>query len=257
MPSSNKTRKSQRRTSSPRRIFANDPLYQAMEKGDVLWGDLMYNLDHAAKGSRKSSKSSRGSSKPRRISPNPEKEMLEGYKTPELRLRKDIYENFPVIVNEIGPNLYEIVWNEKNIEEWRKTKALSWEEYQEYELYSEYRLFHALRKHADRYELLPTRRAAQIAIFRMKMEEPSFRGPKLMRLNDIKNHFPVVWNKVDGRAGETTYAIVLRGDYQRKTAKANVKATEKALVDALRASPAWKVLAAVGDETCRIEMKHE
>jgi hypothetical protein len=81
-----------------------------------------------------------------------------------------------------------------------------------------------------------------------------------MRLNDIKAHFPIVWHKVDGRAGETTYAIELRGDFMRKTAKAEVAATTAALLEALRASRAWTVMSATannGGAVCRIEMNHE
>jgi hypothetical protein len=76
-------------------------------------------------------------------------------------------------------------------------------------------------------------------------------------LNDIKENFPVVWGKVEGRRGESTYAITLRGDFKRRVGRAAAAKEHARLVDALSHSPAWKVLPPVGDEDCRIEMKHD
>lgn len=252
MPSS--TRKSK----SPKRVlFGDDPILKALAEGEVLWGDLMVGLNDGA-AERPRVAPTRKSPSPRLVSPNPERNALQGFRTPDLRLRKGIYENFPVVVNELSNGLYEITWNKKNIEDWRKQRAMSWDEFQEYELYSELRLIHSLRKHADRYELMPPTNKDQIVRIRMLEAEPVFRGPKLMRLNDIKAHFPIVWHKVEGRAGETTYGLELRGDFLRKVSKAEAAEVQKGLMEALRASRAWMVLPpAEKGEACRIEMKHE
>lgn len=233
---------------------------KALADGKVQWGDIMLNLEEGLPPrSKKSTPTRKRKSSPgmRAISPNAERNALEGFQIPDLRLRKGIYENFPVVVNELGGGLYEIKTHTKHMEEWRKERSMSWEEYQEYELWFELRLLHSLRKHADRYELLPPTNKDQIVRIRMIAEEPVFKGPKLMRLNDIKTHFPVVWHKVEGRAGETTYAIELRGDFMRKASKAEVGNVMGGLLEALRASRAWTVLPAKGDGVCRIEMKHE
>lgn len=182
---------------------------------------------------------------------------MEGFHTPDLHLRKGIYDNFPVIVNELRSGVYEIKWNNKLLKEWRASKPESWDEYQEYEAWTEFRLLHSLRRHARIYELLPAEKEDQIVLFKMRGEAPMYRGPRLLRLNDIKEHFPVVWHKVEGRAGESSYAIELRGDFQRRVGAAEVERATSALLDALRHSPAWKVLPPVGKEVCIIEMKHE
>lgn len=249
-----------RKSKSPKiNFFGNDPLMMALAKGEVLWGDLMMDLEvGTTRHPMKSKSPTRKSSKPRLITPNAERNALEGFKTPNLQLRKGIYENFPVIVNEVGAGVYEIKWHVKNLADWRKERAMSWEEYQEYELFSELRLIHSLRKHADRYELMPPTNKDQIVRFKMLGAEPVFRGPKLMRLNDIKTHFPVVWHKVEGRVGETTYGLELRSDFMRKASKTEAAAVQQGLLDALRASRAWTVLpSGEKGEVCRIEMKHE
>lgn len=244
--------------------FWDDPVLRALNDDNVLWGDLMLDLEEGPAAAPRARQTRKSKSKSKSASPKAlsyhSSNMLKGFKTPDLRLRKGIYENFPVVVNDLGGNIYEITWHKKNLEDWRKERAMSWDEFQEYELYCEYRLVHSLRKHADRYELMPTTNKDQIVRFKMILAEAAFRGPKLMRLNDIKTHFPVVWHKVEGRVGETTYAIEVRGDFMRKASKAEAAAMREALMEALRASRAWAVLAAKPDDgaaVCRIEMKHE
>jgi hypothetical protein len=77
-------------------------------------------------------------------------------------------------------------------------------------------------------------------------------------LNDITTHFPgvVVWKAVAGRAGESTYALTVRGDFQRRAPAAEARRTLDALMAALRASTFWTVLAPAGDEFVRLEMRH-
>jgi len=252
----NKTRKSPKK---PSLLFKNDPLLLAMNEGKILWGDLMVSEDkkRAKTRSASKSKSPKSSSKPKALSPHWEEDVMEGFRTPDLRLRKGIYENFPVIVNEVRPGVYEVKWNKKVMKEWRQVRPESWDEYQEYEAWTEFRLLHSLRRHDRIYELMPAEKDDQILLFKMRGEAAAYKGPRLMRLNDIKEHFPVVWHKVGGRAGETTYAIELRGDFQRRAGAAEVARTREALLDALRHSPAWKVLPAAGPEVAQIEMKHE
>jgi hypothetical protein len=259
MPNSankNKTRKSPNKFSL---FFKQDPLLKAMNEGKILWGDLMMNEDKKRTKTRSASKSksANSSSKVKSISPHWEEDVMEGFRTPDLRLRKGIYEHFPVIVNEVRPGVFEVKWNNKILKEWRQVRPESWDEYQEYEAWTEFRLLHSLRRHDRIYELMPAEKDDQIVLFKMRGEATAYKGPRLMRLNDIKEHFPVVWHKVDGRISETTYAIELRGDFKRRAHPTEINATQKALLNALNHSPAWKVLPAVGSEVAQIEMKHE
>ena len=88
---------------------------------------------------------------------------------------------------------------------------------------------------------------------------PAFVGPRLVKLNDIKEYFPVVWRKVDGRPGKSTYAIELFGKKITEMSRAVGHDVRKEVTDnllaALRASNSWTVLAPVEREVCRIEIK--
>jgi hypothetical protein len=232
----------------------NNALLKAMAEGKILWGDLIVS-------NNKKHKTRKSKSPARAISPNYEAEMLEDFRVPDLRLRKGIYDNFPVIVNEVRPGVYEIKWHMKKLKEWRGVKPETWDEYQEYEAFTEFRLLHSLRKYNSIYELLPAEHEGQIVLFRMKeaINTPRYNGPRLMRLNDINKYFPnmVIWNKVDGRIGESTYSIKIRDDFVRRVGPKNIVRAEHDLMEALRNSPAWLVLNGDKGELCRIEMKHE
>jgi hypothetical protein len=89
---------------------------------------------------------------------------------------------------------------------------------------------------------------------------PAFRGPELKKLNDITTFFPgiVVWKKVDGRKGESTYALSIRNDFQRRTDAKTARLALGDLEAALRASRFWGVLApADKSEFLRLEMRHD
>jgi hypothetical protein len=278
----NKTKKSPLRN-----LLKNDPILAKMWEGKLLWGDIERNIARNASKKKKASPK-KANSPHSRNSPNSPNayymanDALENFKIPDLAMRKGIWTHFPVIVNEIGANLYEVVWHQANLKEWRASRPATWDEWMEYEAYTEIRLLHALRAHGDRYEILPPVTPLQILTFRQRgvaAEGAAVRAgagaaapapaapvaaaarrnvPVLRRLNDIKEHFPILWDKVPGRAGETTYKIQIRGDFQRKNPPAVVESTRTALIGALVASPAWTVLpAGHAAEVCRIEMKHE
>jgi len=275
----NKTKKSPLRN-----LTKNDPIFAKMWENKLLWGDIEYNM--ARNAARNASKKKKAPPK-KANSPNSPNayymanDALENFKIPDLAMRKGIWTHFPVIVNEIGANLYEVVWHQANLKAWRDSRPATWDEWMEYEAYTEIRLLHALRAHGDRYEILPPVTPLQILTFRQRgvAVEGAAAGagagaaapaapavaaaarrnvPVLRRLNDIKEHFPILWGKVPGRAGETTYKIQIRGDFQRKNPPAVVESARTALIGALVASPAWTVLpAGHAAEVCRIEMKHE
>jgi len=82
--------------------------------------------------------------------------------------------------------------------------------------------------------------------------------PVLRKLNDIKEHFPVVWHAVPGQHGKSTYALEIFGKKLREMSTAagrNVSNEVTAhLMTALHASKAWHVLPSAGKELCRLEM---
>ena len=251
-----KTRKSK---TELEKIINADPILAKMAEGKLLWGDIM--------GSPKKGSPTRKSPKkasPKSESPSQEKNALEDWNIPDLRQRKGIWENFPVILDRIrshgGKDRYALLWHRTNLREWRVERSATYDEYMEYEAYAEYRLFHALRAHNHLYNVLPPENDKQIAILEMISESPKHnsRLPVLRRLNDIKEHFPVVWHPVEGRAGKSTYALELHGKKVRDiSAEAGRNMTadiKRDLLAALGASAAWKLLPSVGGEVCRLEI---
>jgi hypothetical protein len=188
---------------------------------------------------------------------------LENFETPNLKALKGIWETFPVIVEPAGPKKFSVRWHRKNLDAWRSSRTKSWDEAMEYELFSELRLLHSLRKHPELYKLHKPSGRDEIVVIEVigdvVLPAPAFKGPELRRLNDITKFFPgvVVWNPVDGRAGETTYALKVRGDFARKHKGAEGRATLADLEAALRASKFWAVLPGRADEMLRLEMRHD
>jgi hypothetical protein len=260
-----------RRASAAVNAFAADPLFEAMMRGDLMWGDLLMNAPNAA----------RSSSSRRRSPATSVNSVFENFATPDLRLKKFIWEHFPVVLEEIttrnGSEKHAVKWHRKNLEEWRSTRTNSWEEAMEYQLFSELRLLHSLRKHADLYKLHPPRNAGEIVIIEVLGGAPAAKRaespkgaraaaaaaapvPALRKLNDITTFFPgvVVWKKVDGRKGESTYALSIRGDFIKRTDDKTARVVLRDLEAALRASRFWSVLpAGERSEYLRLEMSHD
>ena len=224
-----------------------------------------------------------------------EEEMLENWSVPDLTLRKGIWENFPVSLVKIddndGTDRYAVVWHRKNLEEWARTRAESFDEYMEYDAWSEWRLRYALDAHSRKYIVEEPRDDDMILVIAMVhtpkdadsaeksasvvttasdptpvvaevvAEAPSkFRDvPKLTRLNDIKNNFPVVWHETPCKTGGKVYAIELFGKKIKELSiTAGYDVTEEIsgrLMAALKGSPSWKVLCAESPrEFCRIKL---
>ena len=145
-----------------------------------------------------------------------EDEALDGWKVPDLRLRKNIWENFPVSVIPIsGTNgsRYAVEWNHGKLNSWRTERTESFEEAMEYEAYCESRLLYALRKHNKQYIVEEPETEEQICVLTMVQKEVSndsssmcesvatacsvtSDGVLVLRTPyDISKHFPVTWIK--------------------------------------------------------------
>lgn len=273
--------RSSTRSSPPRAAsdwFGFDPIVEAMARGDLKWSDLIMDVDPKYK---YKSRSPASKSPPRPRAPagspvsapySPFDDVFEGFKTPDLRLRKFIYETFPVVLEEIpsrnGTEKYAVKWHRKNLEEWRSTRTESFEEAMEYQLFSELRLIHSLRQHPRLYALHEPRTKDEIIVIEMlgparaparAPAAKAFAGPELRKLNDITTHFPgtVVWSKVEGRKGESTYAFTIRGDFERKHKGAAAREILARLEAAMGASRFWTVIAPARGEFLRVEMRHD
>jgi hypothetical protein len=132
--------------------------------------------------SRSKSKTRRSRSRSKSASPKTstgyplgsmEHDALWNYRIPDLRLRKGIWENFPVVLNKIddgdGTERYAIRWisDKKRFEDWRKA-ANSYNMYQDYKDFQIIRLEHAIAAHPRQYILEPARDASMIAVIAMR-----------------------------------------------------------------------------------------
>ena len=265
-----------RASASTRGSLMAEPLFEAMGRGNLKWGDLLLNAPAAAGKARSSARSARSPA----TSVN---SVFENFVTPDLRQKKFIWEHFPVVLEEItvrnGSEKYAVKWHRKNLEEWRSSRTTSWDEAMEYQLFSQLRLLHSLRKHPHLYKLHAPRNTGEIVIIEIvggaKRAEspkraptaapaapaaPAAAVPVLKKLNDITTFFPgvAVWKKVEGRKGESTYALAVRGDFMRRTDDKTMRVVLRDLEAALRGSRFWSVLApADKSEFIRLEMKHD
>lgn len=264
MPSkSNSTRKNN--SKSPKKSLSNifnNPMFAAMERGNLKWGNILASPKGSAKASRNTRKNSHRSSES--AMPNE----LENWTMPNLTLRKGIWENFPVTLTPLGDNdgteRYAVEWHKKNLREWRDARSASYDEWMEYQAFAEFRLIHALRAYAHKYTIEPPRNKDQILVLAMVHSGPREaaagpRVPVLRKLNDIKEHFPVVWHPVPGVPGKSTYALELFGKKIREMSAAVghdvTKEVKENLLRALRASAAWTVLpAGAAGEVCRLQI---
>ncbi len=282
-------------------LWKNDPVMKELIKGERMWGNIIYNANRGRSKSRGRSTSSARSttlahSIHRRLptwahtlDPYFQEQVLDllqwesdetylgsklntPWKVPDLRTRKAIWENFPVIVNKIDSedhtDRYEILWHEDHLKEWY-TRALSFNEVNNYKFFSEYRLLYSLAKHTKQYHLEPPTKENQIAILAMvhtgersttrkQSRSPSSNNrnrtrknaiPTLRRLNDIKEHFPfVLWNEVEGKEGTKTYELGINSKSE------HAKKEEDRLMSALKASKFWHVLPSKQKKFCRLEM---
>ena len=240
----------------------NDPLVQAMKRGNIRWGDLM--VDENA------TRPPPSPVKPK--SPTIENIALKNWSMPNLTMRKGIWEHFPVTLVPLeehdGTERYAIEWHRKHLRDWASAHSASEAKQMEYQAYTEFRLLHALEAHPHKYTVEFPRKKDQIAVIAMVHGGPKaapraapsakVSGPVLRKLNDIKEHFPVVWHAVPGKPGKSTYALELFGKKLREMSTAvgrNISGEVTAQhMAALRASDAWHVLPSGGKELCRLEM---
>jgi len=103
-------------------------------------------------------------------------EILEDYTVPILKQRKDIWETFPVVLRKLdttdGVDRYEVLWHNKNLNDWQHSRPTSWDEYMEYPRWCEVRLRYALKKHPRLYKVLKPRNPSQLMVIEMVFNKP-------------------------------------------------------------------------------------
>lgn len=140
-------------------LMMTDPWYARLSDPTQLWGDIMfdYEVAHPTVASA--------------VLDEDVDDILDGYIVPDLRMRKGIWENFPVDVVAIrsadDTERYRISWNMARLEEMRVTEPKSMEEWMEYEDWCYGRLMYSLGKYSNKYTVEPALNDSMICIIAM------------------------------------------------------------------------------------------
>jgi hypothetical protein len=253
-----------------------DETMQKLIAGELAWGNIIDSPPPKRAATRRNStKSKRSSSASTRktpshslktpVAPPPSpwsavpstgSRILSKFETPRIRDPRDLLEHFPIdLLNIRDSDVIAIVWNNKLLKQWKNERPSSYNEHLEYEMYTEYRLVHTLRQHKELFEILAPKRDDEIV--RIRFHRPRSPPVRLVRREDIYKQFPVIVDRREGRPGEATFGIILRGDFKRGHSHEQVARMTADLMRALHASKFWKVLPAErDDEISRIEMAH-
>jgi hypothetical protein len=255
-----------------RNWLAGDETMKKLMEGKVAWGDIIESPSKRGASRRRKSSAktastrktpSRSPSTPKAPHPSPwssvpstGSRILSKFETPRIRDPRDLLEHFPIDLLRVrDSDIIAIVWNDKLLKQWKNERPSSYNEHLEYEMYTEYRLVHTLRQHKELFEILAPKRNDEIV--RIRFNRPRTPPVRLVRREDIYKQFPVIVDRRDGRPGESTFAIMIRGDFKRSHSRDEVARMTADLMRSLYASKYWKVLPAEhDDEICRIEMSH-
>jgi len=162
--------------------LSNDPVYNLLASGEMLWGDIadLCIPATAVKTTETTVEAVVAGEESDSVPVGPaedgfyyidEWDLFHNWDMPDLKLRKNIWENFPVsllpLPNTDGTDRYSIVWHEKNLRDWRTTRCQSMDEHECYEEFCRARLLRALEAHAHKYRVEPAHGHRQICVIAM------------------------------------------------------------------------------------------
>ena len=143
--------------------------FEQLMNAKIQWGDIKAN-DPKANTPKKHVATPHPLHDDKKVDKENE-EMLEDFKVPDLRLRKDIYTRFPVVLRDFpsgdGVERYAIEWDSRKYEAARQS-ADSKDEYDDFDFYTVWRLIYSLRLKHDLYTIEPPRNSKEICVIAMK-----------------------------------------------------------------------------------------
>jgi hypothetical protein len=166
--------------------LTSEEFMAAMNSGDVCWGDLCMDAPMTSFVEEDE---------------EPIRELEYGwdFEYPALKLRKDIWTNFPVTVEIIGTGAdgaerHAVCWHRKNFKEWRETRPETYDEWMNYEDITAFRLMKCLEASTS-WTVEETADPNVIAILRMNFEAPA--APALAKVaeEDEEDDFITVFAK--------------------------------------------------------------
>ena len=178
----------------PTLVLLDDPFFLAMESGKIQWGDLMA-MDAAAITTELTKKDERVVEW--WLDEYKTAERLEGWEVPDLTLRSDIEEHFPVVLqslpaSEDGRERFVVTFDADRVDAWAAAHAESHDEYSEYAEWVQTRLIFALRQYSHKYRLESEGGDDHVAIF--GMSHPSAARRARAAIPTLRG-FPVSWDR--------------------------------------------------------------
>lgn len=179
---------------APTLVLLEDPFFLAMEAGRIQWGDLMTMTTEKIK---------------TEFIVDDERviewwtdeyqtaERLADWEVPDLTLRSDIEEHFPVVLqalpaSEDGRERFVVKFDDR-LHMWAETRAESYDEHDEYADWVQTRLIFALRQYSHKYRMESEGSADHVAIF--AMAHPSAAARRARAAIPTLRGFPVSWDR--------------------------------------------------------------
>ena len=213
--------------------FPSDPILDAMNNHDYLWGDILLGRSPLTK----------------------------PWIQPLLLTRKDIWTHYPVTVvplgsDENGAECHAIEWHRTHLTRWMDLWSVPRSIVYE-------RLMLSL-KESKKWFVDPARNRSMICVIRMRFATPKPQStltktyPSLTCLNDIKQYYPVVWHLQETKSDYPVYSVELYGNILKKMSQMGKDMSQRVkneLYAALKASSSWIVLHSEHPrEVCRLMM---
>ena len=180
-------------------VMQDDPFFLAMDSGKIQWGDLM-SLDAAA-----APAAAAAEERDERIvewwtAEYKTAERLEGWEVPDLTLRSDIEEHFPVVLqslpaSEDGRERFVVTFDTDRVDEWAVTRAESQDENTEYADWVQTRLVFALRQYSHKYRVESEGGEDSDHVVIFGMAHPSAAARRARAAIPTLRNFPVSWDR--------------------------------------------------------------
>ena len=181
-----------------------DPFFLALESGAFSWSDLVEESAFVSKALEVLKTLGEGETTDERVvewwtDEYKTTERLANYEVPDLTLRSDITDNFPVVLAPLEPTAdgrerFRVLYDEERLEEWASTRAESNDENAEYAEWVQTRLVFALNQYSYKYKVESVGGLAADHVLIFAMAHPSAPRRGRAAIPTLRS-FPVSWDR--------------------------------------------------------------
>ena len=157
---------------------AQDPDLLKREAAKKVLNDAIVNKKNAGAGAAAAAAAGNSIEDPKEVEAENDEMLDADYVVPNLKLRKDIYGHFPVVLRSIPVGhdhveRFAIEWDRRNFYAMKSRDSTSTECYNDFGYYSVWRMIYALRKRSDQYTVEPPRSKSEVCVLAMHPAPPS------------------------------------------------------------------------------------